>query len=375
MVTDTIAHDINNLLMIVSGCCERLVGQTALTPAQAAELDRIALATNQAAWLTSQLVPTTRGVIASPEATELAGAVGRATRLLEQDLGERIRVDLRLSPRKTWVPMSEGQASQVLTNLALNARDAMPDGGVLTILTNVFTLDAKAAATHRLPPGDYVDLEVRDTGSGMTPETSARAFDRFFTTKAPGKGTGLGLASVKRVVEWCGGSIDLRSVVGHGTRFTILLPLVDEPASGDSPKPDDQALHARPGEAVMVVEDDPLVRDIVASILCALGYKTFEASSAAEALAKAGAQRLDLIVTDLDLPDLNGGELAAQLATTAPETRVLFMSGYGDEASLPSGVRNAGAFMQKPFTRRTLGEKVRGLLDAPATANPTTGPR
>jgi two-component system, cell cycle sensor histidine kinase and response regulator CckA len=374
MVTDTIAHDINNLLMIVSGCCERLAGQTALTPAQAAELERISLATNQASWLTSQLVPTARGAITSPDATDLADALGRAARLLEQDLGEHVRIDMRLSSHKTWVPMSDGQVSQVLTNLVLNARDAMPRGGVIAILTDTLTLDATAAATHRLPPGYYVDLEVRDTGSGMTSETRARAFDRFFTTKAPGKGTGLGLASVKRVVEWCGGTIDLRSIPGRGTRFTMLLPLVDEPKSGDSPDADEQGLRARPGEAIMVVEDDPVVRDIVASILSALGYETFEAASATEALARASSQRLDLVITDLDLPDLHGGALAARLEAAAPGTKVLFMSGYGDETSLPSGVHEAGAFLQKPFTSRALGERVRALIDDPAIG-PPAGPR
>ena len=374
MVTDTIAHDINNLLMIVSGCCDRLAGQTALTPGQAAELERISLAANQAAWLTSQLVPTARGVISSPEATHLADALGRAARLLEQDLGEHVRVDMRLSSRRTWVPMSEGQVSQVVTNLVLNARDAMPRGGLITIVTDTLTLDGPAAATHRLPPGDYVDLEVRDNGAGMTLETRARAFDRFFTTKAPGKGTGLGLASVKRVVEWCGGTIDVRSIQGRGTRFTMLLPLVGEPKVGDAPASDERGLRARPGEAVMVVEDDPVIRDIVASILAALGYRTAEAPSGKEALARVSEQRLDLVITDLDLPDVHGGELAARLEAAAPGTKVLFMSGYGDEGSLPSGALEAGAFLQKPFTSRTLGEKVRGLLDGPPSAG-SAGPR
>jgi CheY-like chemotaxis protein len=374
MVSDTIAHDINNLLMIVAGCCERLTRQAALTPAQVAELERIALATNQAASLTSQLIATNRGTDVGPSATDLAEALRRGVHLLEHSLGDGVRIEMRLGARNAWVPMSDGQISQVLINLALNARDAMPDGGVFTISTGVLALDATAAATHRLPAGEYVDLEVRDNGSGMDAETRAHAFERFFTTKAAGRGTGLGLPSVKRVVEWCGGTIDLRSVPGHGTRFTILLPLVDEPPPHDLPADDQSMLRAHAGETVMVAEDEPVVREIVASLLRGLGYDTLEAASAEEALAALSAHRIDVLVSDIDLPDLNGVELAGRLAAKSPATKVLFMSGYGDEGSLPSGIPHGSAFMQKPFTGPALAQKVRDMLDATPSASPA-GPR
>jgi CheY-like chemotaxis protein len=373
MLSDTIAHDINNLLMIVAGCCERLIRQSAVTPAHVAELERITLATNHAAWLTGQLVAANRGVETPLGSADLGEALAQGTRLLEHALGEHIRIEMHVTPRQTWVPLSEGEITQVLINLALNARDAMPEGGVLTISTDVVDLDASVATPHRLTPGEYVTFEVRDNGAGMSPETRARAFDRFFSTKPPGRGSGLGLASVKRVVERCGGAIDLHSTSGEGTRFTMLLPLIGTPPPSDAPREDEAVVRAHPGETVLVAEDEPVVRDIVASILRTLGYDTLEASSAEEALAVANRQRIDLLVADVDLPGLSGVELADRLAGDSPGTKVLFMSGYGDEGSLPSNVVRASAFMQKPFTGRTLGQKVRDVLDmtrSPSSAGP-----
>jgi CheY-like chemotaxis protein len=369
MPGDTVAHDINNLLMIVAGCCERLMRQTALTPAQVAELERISLATSHAATLTAQLVATSRGLDPGPQqSTDLAAALGQAVRLLEHALGERIRIELTLSEARVWVPMGDGEVTQVLINLALNARDAMPNGGVLSISTIIVGNEAGAAGTNSPLPGDYVRLEVRDNGSGMDSETRARAFDRRFSTKPGGRGSGLGLASVKRVVERCGGSIELGSAPGRGTRVTMLLPVVDGGSAPESPAADEPSLHARPGETVMVAEDEPVVRDIVASILRALGYETIEVGSAEEVLKATSARRIDLLVADIDLPDVNGIELGARLATSSPGTRVLFMSGYGDEGSVPHDVLHAAMFLQKPFTGFTLGQKVRAMLDATAGA-------
>ena len=359
MLSDILAHDINNLLMIVSGCCDRLAAQANLTPGQRAELERISLATNHAGWLTGQLLAANRERPAAAPVTELGAALGVAARLLEHALGERIRIDMQLAPHMTWVPMNDGEVTRILVNLALNARDAMPHGGVLGISTTAITLDERAGETLRLPAGKYVSLDVRDSGSGMTAETRAHAFDRFFTTKSDGRGSGLGLASVKRIVQQCGGSVEIRSVPGTGTRFTILLPVVDAPTVDAADASADAAMRARPGERVLVAEDEPVVRDIVGSLLRDLGYDIVEAASAEEALLTATDQRVDLVLADVDLPDMSGRDLAERLAHQSPATRVLFMSGFAEDLEN----RGSGAFLQKPFTGATLGRKIRDVLD------------
>jgi signal transduction histidine kinase len=229
MESDILAHDISNLLMIVAGCCERLSANSGLTADQRAELERISLAANHAAWLTAQLKSANHERPRAAGGSDLAAALRRGGRLLEHALGERVTIEMRLAPRTTWVPLSDGEVTQILVNLALNARDAMPHGGILGISTAVVAFDQRTGETARLPAGEYVSLEIRDTGSGMTPETRAHAFDHFFTTKGDGRGAGLGLASVKRIVQQSGGMVDIRSMPGAGTRFTILLPLT-EPA-------------------------------------------------------------------------------------------------------------------------------------------------
>jgi CheY-like chemotaxis protein len=273
---------------------------------------------------------------------------------------------MHLAPRPTWVRMNEGEVTQILINLALNARDAMPHGGVLAISTAVVALDEHAAETLRLAAGEYVSLEIRDSGSGMTTETRAHAFDRFFTTKADGRGSGLGLASVKRVVQQNGGSIDVRSMPGAGSRFTILLPLA-KAAGATAPEPSSEdVLRARPGERILVAEDEPVVRDIVASLLRGLGYQTIEVASAQDALTTALNESVDVVLADVDLPDMNGHDLAVRLTERAPAARVLFMSGFNEETV----ARGSGAFLQKPFTRTALGRKLRTILDE-ARSDPT----
>lgn len=363
MLSDILAHDINNLLMIVAGCCERLGAQSNLTPDQRAELERISLATNHAGWLTAQLMAANRARPASPpRVTELGAALELGARLLEHALGDRVKIEMQLVPDTTWVAMSDGEVTQILINLALNARDAMPHGGVLGIATTLVTLDERSAETRRLAAGNYVSLEIRDTGSGMTAETRAHAFDRFFTTKADGRGTGLGLASVKRIVQQSGGTVDIRSMPGAGTRFTMLLPMTEPPAHGAAEAANEGVARARAGERVLVAEDEPVVRDIIASLLRGLGYHAIEASSAEEALATSLDQPVDLVLADVDLPDMSGRDLAERLAERSPATRVLFMSGFDDDAA----GRASGAFLQKPFTGSTLGRRIRDLLDQAA---------
>jgi len=370
-VAGAVAHDFNNLLMIVVRCCEHLLEAPGLEPEHRTELEQIALAADHGAALASQLLALTGRTHAEPHPIDLAAAVSQTLRLLRRPLGDRIAVRSVPGAEPAWVRMHEGEVGQVLINLAINARDAMPDGGVLTVTTGRLTLDEAGAARRGLAAGTYVTLQVGDSGFGMTEDVRARAFERFFSTKPAGRGTGLGLASVADVVRMRHGAIEMRSEPGEGTEVTILLPLVSPDAGrlpargGDAP-----VQRARPGERVLVVEDDPVVRDIVGSILRELGYETAEACSGADALARAGAgdRPFDLLVTDLALPDIPGEELAGRMAEACPATKVLFISGYADQAAPPAHDTAGAPFLQKPFSGRVLGRKVREVLDAPAPA-------
>ena len=299
----------------------------------------------------------------------LTRAIADIVALLAPAFGGAIRVDLHASPEAQWVAASDAEISQVLINLALNARDAMADGGVLSVTTTAAHVDAALAERHRLTPGDYVAIEVADTGTGMAPETRAQAFERFFTAKNSGGGTGLGLASVKRVIERRGGAVDLHSVAGEGTKFTLWLPRADAPPEGVAASTaESTGAIADSQTTVLVIDDEPVIRDIVTENLHSLGYRTVSAGSASEALRLAARERIDVFVTDLDLPDARGLDLTARLAATSPGARVLVISGAADgrvAASVPGS-----AFLQKPFTRAALARSMRELLAAPP---PSTG--
>jgi two-component system, cell cycle sensor histidine kinase and response regulator CckA len=365
MLSDTLAHDINNLLMIVTGCGDRLRTQGTLSADQRAEIDRIALATRHASWLADQLMIADTG--GGPRGiARIDSAVSDAARLLAPTLSDRITLEVETPASAVWVPLAPSEIAQIILNLALNARDAMPDGGRLTITAAPLRLDEQSANTLRLPPGDYVHLEVRDTGHGMSAETRARAFEAFFTTKDH-DGTGLGLASVHHLAQRCGGTVDLRSVPGQGTRVSLLLPTCAPPARHDDATVPDVTLRARPGERVLVVDDEPDVRELVAAMLRAFGYDTREAASGAEAIRSAAAHPVDLLVADVDLPDMPGVELATRMRHDAGSPRVLLVSGY---VEVPAGNGSTAPleFLKKPFSGSTLARKVRDVLDAPPQA-------
>jgi CheY-like chemotaxis protein len=358
-----LAHDLNNLMMIVAGSCERLSACSALSEHHRREIERIVTAVNHASWLTNQLLAGSRGAGASSGTTDLAAALVQTLRLLEHSLGHGITLEMDLTPLPTWVRMSKGAIAQVLINLAINARDAMPEGGFLKIVTERQTLDAAAAEARGLAEGDYVRLVVRDTGTGMSAETQARAFDRLFTTKPAGRGTGLGLASVRWAVEQCGGSVNLHSATGEGTVFTILIPIAAEARISDVAA-DDARLATSLGETVLVVDDEAVVREIVAAMLRDFGYTVIEAASADEALAVASSiGRIDLLLADIAMHEVSGLELARQLAAIAPDVKVLFMSGYDDRVQYAEAADVKGAFLQKPFTSSRLGQRVREVLE------------
>lgn len=345
-----IAHDFNNLLMIVAGYCESLRRVPDLPDAQRTGLEHIAVATEQASALTAQLLALNRRAAVEPVVVDLHAALEQTRRLLDRTMGEDISITMALAPGPAHVRMNRSDAGHILINLAINARDAMPAGGTFTIRTKV------VAGEH-----PCVELTVSDTGSGMAPETRARAFEPFFTTKSPGGGTGLGLASVARIVKAAGGEIRLESAPGAGTSFLIVLPLENpvRPASHDQ---DAQESSSIASETVLLVEDDPAVREIVATMLRDLGYRTLEASGLPDAIAATAANdaNVDILVSDMVLPDVGGTELADRLRQQLPTLKVLFMSGDTDE-EVPAH------FIRKPFTRNALARKMREVLDGAST--------
>ena len=366
-LASTIAHDLNNLLMIVAASCERL-SATAIPAGSRAEIERISVATTHASALTAQLLAAGRGARVHSGATDLGTALIQTARLLEHSLGRAIDIEMNLSPLATWVGMSEGAIAQVMINLALNARDAMPGGGRFAVSTSLVTLDDASAAARAVTPGRFVRLDVCDNGTGMSIETRARAFERFFTTKPEGRGTGLGLASVQWAVEQCGGAVELHSASGAGTHVSVLLPVV-EPGAPASVAPSEALLKAPAGEIILVAEDEPVVREMVAGFLRGFDYTVIEAGGAEEAMTLlTSAPRIDVLLADIAMPDGSGLELAKQFANRSPETRIVFMSGFDDGVSAVPTSEQSIVFLQKPFTSRTLGERVREALARPTTA-------
>jgi CheY-like chemotaxis protein len=351
--------------MVVTGRCESLRSHNGLTHSQRVSLDHIATAVEQAARLTSRLLSFSRRPPVERRMLDLNAALQQTGELLRRTIREDITLDIQLYPRPLRTHIDATHVGQILINLAVNARDAMPAGGVFSVRTRPVTLDAMQAAERDVLPGDFVLLDIADDGPGMAPDVKARAFEPFFTTKAADRGTGLGLASVHSIVTTNGGHIELDSTPGRGTRFAILLPAVadetgQDPAVAPAPRP------PRGHETVLIVEDEAPVREIVTSMLRDLGYRTLEAGSVAEALIVGDEQpQIDLLITDVVMPLQTGRQLAERFWQAWPELKVLFMSGHADDAVLMRGVaRSEVAFLQKPFNRMLLARRLRELLDS-----------
>jgi PAS domain S-box-containing protein len=355
-----VAHDFNNLLTVILGCTEELQEQGGDVPEAVGEIRDAA---ERARDLTRQLLSFARRQVIEPRPIDLNELVRSSERLLRRVLGEDVDVVVDLAPGIWSVRADPAQLQQALVNLATNARDAMPRGGKLTLETSNVVLEAP---THDgVTPGAHVLLAVSDSGQGMSAEARTHAFEPFFTTKPLGQGTGLGLAAVYGVVKQCGGHIWLYSEPGKGTTFKLHFPRVDaapQPAGLPAPR----AAAAGGSETVLLVEDDPGVREISLRALRAAGYEVAAASDGREALALAGTlrERLRLVVTDVVLPGRSGRDVADDIVRLVPGVRVLFVSGYTRNTIVHHGVLDAGVeFLPKPFTGAALLARVRAILD------------
>ncbi len=361
-----IAHDFNNILTAIDGFNDLLLNS--LDPDDARRFDALEVkrAAERAADLTRQLLAFSRLQVLQPRVLDLNDVVRDLESLLRRTLGEDVSLETAFSGDACRVVADRGQLDQVLINLAVNARDAMPHGGRLEVTTVCVTLAGPVAETLELPPGEYIELTVRDTGVGMDEVTLAQVFEPFFTTKPSGEGTGLGLATAYGIVRQSGGQIRVESELGRGSSFHVLLPAA--PAGEDVPA----GLREREGsengsETLLLVEDEDMVRRLARLTLEQRGYRVLEAAGGDEALRLAAEfdEPIHLLLTDVVMPGMNGRALAEHLQAKRPETRVLFMSGYPDDAIVRYGISEADvAFLEKPFSSGDLAEKVREVLDA-----------
>jgi two-component system cell cycle sensor histidine kinase/response regulator CckA len=360
-----VAHDFNNMLSVILSYGEVILGDLKPADPLRADIEEIRKAASRAAGLTRQLLMFSRQQVTEPRVVDLHEVLTNMDKMLRRILGEDVELTLVAPKSAGRVMVDPSHIEQVILNLVVNARDAMPTGGKLTVETANVVLDEAYALTH-LPakPGRHVVLAVSDTGTGMDRETQARIFEPFFTTKEKGKGTGLGLSTVFGIVQQSGGNIWVYSEPGKGSTFKVYLPRVD--AEVDAPKPQTAPKTLRGTETILVVEDEEQVRAVVLSILRRHGYRVLPAQHAGEALALCERHdgAIDLMLTDVVMPQMSGPELAKRVRVARPEMRVLCMSGYTDDSIVRHGVLETGvAFLQKPITPASLARKVREVLD------------
>jgi PAS domain S-box-containing protein len=363
-----VAHDFNNLLTVISGYSELLLARRGIGNPVLGHVTEIQRAAARAASLTRQLLAFSRQQVLEPQVLDLNVIISNTDKMLRRLIGEDIELVTIAGTALGRVKADAGQMEQVVMNLAVNARDAMPKGGRLTIETANVELDEAYARRHvAVKPGPHVMLAMSDTGMGMDSETQARIFEPFFTTKEKGKGTGLGLATVYGIVKQSGGNIYVYSNLGHGTTFKIYLPRVDGALeSVNTPKARTEVPQGC--ETVLLVEDEESVRSLLQGILRSNGYTVLEASRGEEALGICEGHKgaIHLLLADVVMPQMSGRELAERLISTRPQMKVLYMSGYTDDAVVRHGVLESNAaFLQKPFTPEILARKVRLVLDAP----------
>jgi len=367
MLAGGVAHDFNNLLTIITGYSQLILNNLSPNDPNHNSAEQIMKAADRAATLTKQLLAFSRRQVLQPKVIDLNRLITSLSTMLRRLIGEDVDLKLDLRPEIGQVSADPGQIEQVLMNLVVNARDAMPKGGTLTIETaNIQLDDTYTGRRLAVKPGAYTLIAVSDTGSGMDEATQARLFEPFFTTKGAGQGTGLGLSTVFGIVKQSGGTVEVYSVKHRGTSVKVYLPRIDQRVSVD---PTEQTKKLPRGtETILLVEDEDMVRNLVRESLVREGYKVIDASDPLEArrLADAYRHRIHLLITDVVMPKLSGRELAEHITAKRHYTKVIYMSGYTDSAIVNSGIlQKEVTFIQKPFTPQALMEKVREVLESP----------
>ena len=365
-----VAHDFNNLLTVITGYSELLLKRFAEDTELSWKLEEIRKASKRAGALTYQLLAFSRKQVLQPKLLDINAIVTDVGKMLQRLIGEDIELVMVLHPAVGQIEADPGQITQIIMNLAVNARDAMPQGGKLSVETANIHLDQEYVRHHLgAKPGPYVMLAFVDTGIGMDSDTQQQIFEPFFTTKGSGGGTGLGLATVYGIVKQSGGYITVESEIGLGSTFKIYLPLVDVSGEADTAWSETPSTEMWEGtEKILLVEDEQAVRELARQVLEMRGYEVLEACDGVEAVSICERVdcAIDLLVTDVVMPQMSGRELAEQLAVSRPEMRVLYMSGYTDDAIVRHGIGDGSAnFIQKPFTPETLAHKVREVLAPP----------
>ena len=364
-----VAHDFNNMLTIITGYSELVINRMSDKDPIVSDMLAIKEAGDRAATLPSQLLPFGRRQALQYSTIDLNGTVESARDMLQRMIGEDIHFEIDLQPGPHYIKTDPGQLDQVLVNLVVNARDAMPRGGRLRIETAAIALDQPLTNRFlKLEPGEYIRLRVTDSGSGITDKVLNRIFEPFYTTKDKGKGTGLGLSMAYSLVEQSGGQIDVASRPDEGTRFDLYLPITnarpEEKLSETSPAPGPRSENGN--EIILLVEDEDVVRDLARRVLSDYGYDVLEARQGEEALAlsELHAGPIHLLLTDLVMPKMSGPELAQNLQALRPDMPVLYMSGYNDEKVLRYGMQEQQIhFLQKPFTPNALIAKIRQVIN------------
>ena len=369
-----IAHDFNNILMVIQSYTEMLRDNLPVHDGLRKNTEQVLKAANRATSLTRQMLAFSRKQILSPVVLDLNAVIDETAKMLKRLIGEDIEFRVLLAESLWAIEADPDQIVQVVMNLCVNARDAMAQGGTLTIATaNVVAEEGNLGMRPYVAPGDYVELSVTDTGIGISKDMQENIFEPFFTTKEVGKGTGLGLATVYGIAKQSGGYVWVDSALGHGARFTIYLPRVEQAiAPGLS-----ATAEARPRgmETILIAEDEEALRESMRDFLRSLGYTVLAASSGPKALALASAHPgpIELLITDVVMPKMSGRELSEMLGSLRPDLKTIYMSGYTDDAVLRHGVQKLGtAFLQKPFSLGALAREVRGRLAGPLGASSLT---
>jgi len=369
-----VAHDFNNMLTAIIGYTDLSLRRVGLESPIRRNLEETKKAAERAAALVRKLLAFSRKQILEPKVLDLNDVVKDMEKMLTRLIGENIQLATRLEAELGSVKADPCQVEQIIVNLVVNARDAMPRGGKVTIETANTTLDDQAVQRDvSIKPGQYVMLAVSDTGSGMDEETQRRIFEPFFTTKDLGKGTGLGLSTVYGIVKQSGGNIWVYSEPGLGTMFKVYLPRIDDTTAISIENPAQEAAALRGSETILLVEDEDIVRGLTRKILMQAGYHVLDAKGGEEAIrvCRAHAGEIDLLLTDVVMPEISGKEVADRVLELRPALRVVFMSGYTDEAIVQHGVLDANVeFIQKPFTWIALTKKVRDVLNRTGSGSP-----